>query len=579
MTTITQSENTLRPTVSRRQTVFLAVATIAVVGLAYGPMMWTFFAQQWSKPHYQYFPFVLGAFVWLLWRNGRLAQPLSPKHPRLIYFNLIMLGAIAWTFLAVAYLAYSPWLAVISAILLVASCFLRVSSHWRVGYLWGIWAMLWLLVPPPLNRDQQLIGWLQHLSSRVSSILLDWLGVEHLMEGNTLLLPNKQFFVDEACSGIVSVLSIIACAVIYGIWRNRPPVHVILLAVAGIGWATIMNVLRITVIAVVFDWQQVDWSSGTSHEILGLVIFTGIFLALVSTDYLLLALLAPITTRDGESLGEPIKYGAKLAAVWDVVQQWGAPQQNATVSKSTTRRSWDLVSRFALGVTAILAFGTLAAAQLVVPYLFAPAVTLTARGLERGLTMESALLPSRIEGMKRTDFKRQERETNNVFGQYSRIYEYQGAKGDRYLVSCDFPFSTDWHDLTVCYAGIGWNLNGEPQIRSTAGVDQGSWDYIEASFTKPDGSAALLVYSDFDEYGHIVAPPKNSLFYYAWLTLERRYRPTRAERLFQIQVWTTGAGEVREEQAIAARKLLLHAREQFRRFIVQSEVLKEPPRP
>ena len=221
----------------------------------------------------------------------------------------------------------SPWLAIVSAILLVASRFVRVSAAWRVEYLWGIWAMLLLLVPLPLNRDQLLINRLQHISSRLSSFFLDWLGVHHLMDGNTLRLPDKEFFVDEACSGIVSVMSVIACAVIYGIWRNRPPMHVILLAVAGVAWATLMNVARITTIAVAFAWWGVDWSSGTPHETLGLIVFTITFLALVSTDYLLVALLAPIVKDADDAVGSPIQYGAKVVGWWDRLQAWVLPDR------------------------------------------------------------------------------------------------------------------------------------------------------------------------------------------------------------------------------------------------------------
>ena len=152
-------------------------------------------------------------------------------------------------------------------------------------YLWGVWLLPWLVVPLPFGRDQMLITMLQRGSSQVSSIVLDWFRVPHLMEGNTLILPDKQFFVDEACSGIVSVMSIIACAVIYGVWRNRPPLHLVLLASAGVGWATLMNVVRISVIAIAYHWSGVDWSSGTPHEILGLLIFLITFVALVSTDY------------------------------------------------------------------------------------------------------------------------------------------------------------------------------------------------------------------------------------------------------------------------------------------------------
>ncbi len=83
----------------------------------------------------------------------------------------------------------------------------------------------------------QLIAFLQRLSSRVSSHILDLLKINHLMTGNVLQVPDKQFFVDEACSGIVSIMSVIAAGGIYCVWKNRPAIHVILLLVTGVIWA------------------------------------------------------------------------------------------------------------------------------------------------------------------------------------------------------------------------------------------------------------------------------------------------------------------------------------------------------
>ena len=201
----------------------MAVVTAVVIAISYGPYLWQFFVRQWELPHYQYFPFVLGAFVWLLWQRFSEAAPRADEHSgarrHAIYGSL----AAAFFLLALATLINRPWLAYLSFIFLLTGYFLRVASRWQVCYLWGIWALLWLIRPLPLNRDQQLISFLQHLSSRLSSRLLDWIGVTHLMEGNTLLLAEKQFFVDEACSGIVSVMSIVACAVN----RLSPPTNLL----------------------------------------------------------------------------------------------------------------------------------------------------------------------------------------------------------------------------------------------------------------------------------------------------------------------------------------------------------------
>ena len=73
-----------------------------------------------------------------------------------------------------------------------------------------VWLVMWLIVPPPFRWDFRLIVWLQSSTSRMASMLLDVVGVQHLMEGNVLVLPGHRMLVDEACSGVNSVLVLLA---------------------------------------------------------------------------------------------------------------------------------------------------------------------------------------------------------------------------------------------------------------------------------------------------------------------------------------------------------------------------------
>jgi exosortase len=441
----------------------VAAATAVVLGLAYGPLLMEFFANQWTRPHYQYFPFVIGAFALLLWQRCAQAEPRHKIGGAAYWIASCATFAGAAALLPVAYVANSPWLAYVSLIALVTSCFLRVSASWRVPYLWGIWLFLWLILPMPLSRDQQLISFLQRVSSKLSSIVLDWASVPHLMEGNTLRFAEKQFFVDDACSGIVSVMSIIACAVIYGVWRNRPPMHLATLAVAGVGWATLMNVVRISVIAMAYYWYGVDWSKGTPHEILGLLIFLCTFLALVSTDYALAVLLAPIKGPGGQLYTDSVRFGRRLVDAWDWLQGLGRPMMLAGASASepmqgstfrvqgseagfqrsadrqvtaactvreestgnTESRREELASRFVFGWVPLGLLGAVASLQLVVPFLFQQQPARPTASLERALALDETAIPKKCATVVQASYAPQERDRDDIFGNFSQTYEYR----------------------------------------------------------------------------------------------------------------------------------------------------------
>lgn len=548
---------------------FLFLNAVAV-GIAYGPLLGQFFVRQWSLPQYQYFPFVMGAFVWLLIRNTRDASPPPQRHPRIRAALNVACLIIAWGLLGVAYLIPSPWLAMVSAILAVGVGLLKLSQQRQIRYVLGLWLMLWLMVPLPLNRDQDLITGLQRLSSQLSSAFLDALGVEHLMEGNTLTLPGKQFFVDEACSGIVSLLSVTACAVIYGIWRDRRGAHVIVLALCGIGWATLMNVGRITTIAIVYDWFDADWSTGANHQILGLVFFLLVFLTLVCTDLFLVGFLAPIEPSLREVVGTPQPLGRNWMRLWDwmFTPRAGDTELEEAPAGGISRRFQPMC----WGWGTLATFVALPALSLVAGNLWRtenPGIAIIPRQrVDRALTCQQSTLPAQIQKLSVVKFSPIERERNDILGNFSRTYEYRDGDGMPYVVSCDFPYQGGWHELTICYRGIGWDLEQRRIVREEADAKGRQWMDMEAAFTKPDGNQGFLIACAFDENGTPLEIP-TSLF---WADLWNRFivgiSGPPSQVAFQVQVWVVAAQPISDEQRATARELLRQARERFHFAII-----------
>jgi exosortase len=563
----------LQSELKRRPSWIHLVANALLLAAAYGPLVVPFFARQWSLPQYQYFPFVIGAFIWLLVRNSRHAE--HPILPITKSFKLLTMVCISgsWALLGLAYFVPSPWLAAISALLLIGVGLLKLSRQRHIHYAWGLWLMLWLVVPLPLNRDQQLITGLQRLSSRLSSTFLDALGVEHLMEDNTLTLPGKQFFVDEACSGIVSLLSVITCAVIYGIWRDRRGAHVVILAFCGVGWATLMNVGRITTIAVVYDWFDADWSTGAIHEILGLVFFLFVFLALVCTDMFLVGLLAPIEPTLREVAGTPQPLGRNWMRFWDWLF-FPAPSNSLLDEEAPIAGITRRFQPMALGWASLVAFAVL------------PALTFAMGGfnrnerrtvavipqqlVDRALACQQNTLPAQIQHLSFAKFSPVQRDHNDILGNFSRTYEYRDTGGMLYIVSCDFPYQGGWHELTICYRGIGWDLSKRRVIHESKVAKGQRWTNMEAAFTKPDGSQGFLTASAFDEYGNPLDLPAYTLFEDIWRRITEGAKGPSPEVAFQVQVWVVSAQPIRNEQQDTARTLLRDARERFYKAIVGS---------
>jgi len=218
-------------------------ALLAVL-VAFGPMLFFYFRQQWARPEYQAFPLIVGAAIVILRMRISEAAEVNrwQKTIALVSFTAVTAGL---CLLFLSYLVFSPWLAMAAFIVTNFGLAAKLWQYRKVSGLWGLWATQFLLLPPPLDRDQMLIEYLQLSSSKLTSLVLDGLGVLHLMLGNELRFADRDFFVDEACSGIVSLISILSIIAIYCLWKRYRIGAASLLLASGLFLAVLMNTVRL----------------------------------------------------------------------------------------------------------------------------------------------------------------------------------------------------------------------------------------------------------------------------------------------------------------------------------------------
>jgi len=135
------------------------------------------------------------------------------------------------------------------------------------------WAFLLLMIPLPAIVLNQITFPLQLLASKVASTTLPWMGVPVLREGNVIILPAMALEVAEACSGIRSLMSLTALAVIYGYLMERRVGIRVLLAVASIPIAVAANSFRIVGTGLLVQYWDPDKAQGFFHEFSGWLIF------------------------------------------------------------------------------------------------------------------------------------------------------------------------------------------------------------------------------------------------------------------------------------------------------------------
>ncbi len=254
---------------------------------AHGPLIIEYLTTLWQKTHYQFFPFAIGAFIWLLvTRRSQEPQRWTRLGKALIAADICCL--------AYGYYNASPWFAALGLVAVATAWALsyRDAGYSRsLGYL-GL--LLLLVIRLPLLYDEAVIQWLQRITTSISSKTLNRLELLHVREGNLIEFPGKQFLVEEACSGVQSLFTILFLAALVICLKRRSVIHGIALLASGILFAGIMNVTRVVTIAAAWEISAIDLSVGWLHDVLGYLCLAVAALLLMSTDAFLGFLSDPI---------------------------------------------------------------------------------------------------------------------------------------------------------------------------------------------------------------------------------------------------------------------------------------------
>lgn len=483
-----------------------------LIALAFVPILIVHARMLWSRPHYQLFPMVVPGAIALAYRYARHLGPLSPGQAR-----TAALGAAAgWALLVFGVVFVSPPVGMVSALVTLLAAIYALGGRRLVLALLPAWGFLWLAVPLPSGLDLRLVSGLQNLVSRWSSQLLDAFHVFHVMEGNVVEVARRRLLVDQACSGIYSLLTLLMGAIFYALWTRTGWIRGMVLLAAAVFWVLAGNVARIVSIVLLFDRRGIDASGGKKHEALGIALFVMMLLMVASSDRLY-AFIEAVGARTWAFLtrarkhaggrsrsaagrgGQPEK-GPRAAEAGSV-----GPQDGARTKLAPLRRAW--VGSTAWGAV----FGLMLLPQYLMPGVDWREVLATndvySKPFEK-LVAESmpAVWPpgQAAEGpFVRLGFNTEHRKMDDSWGENSRIWMFR--KGTRSAaLSVDYQF-VGWHELTLCYSSKGWQAVGRRVVSPGPGQPA---TVVVVDMLDPQGAHGMVVYGMYLVDGTPVMPPE-----------------------------------------------------------------------
>ncbi|TWT35965.1 Transmembrane exosortase (Exosortase_EpsH) [Posidoniimonas corsicana] len=549
----------------------LFIAAAAAIALGVLPLFAAELSVLASRDMYTYFPFIYAFIGFVAWQRWQAAEgTIGPRASRSWWPELLCLSGALGVLLLHAGL-FGPWLGGAAATLTLAAAAFVVRRVRAVQF-WDLWALFLVTQRMPLEADRKLAAALQQRSSGLSSLMLDSLGVLHVRAGNIIELPGKPLFVDEACSGVVSTMSVIAAAAVLAVWRQRPLLHTLLLIACSVGWALLMNASRITAIAAMYSWHGIDLTAGPQHELVGLAAFAVLMLCLWSTDLALAALAARIDGWQEE--GFSLERGRVARFYNRAVSFLLFPQPD---------RDARLLDRPAVRPVPALRLGTLAVCFAAVGLLHGYALyanyrasTLDRSGVvARLLDLDESRVDAAVAPWRVTKHELQERNTISELAPLSMVYYLTDAGGDHTaILSIDFPFHRRWHNVCGCYTNSGWRQTSEANHALASDVPVEGGGYVTADLESERGTYGRVAFANYFEDGRLIAPPAHlPSLGYAVDTLIHKWRHARQlslrpQKLIQIQVFAEQEQPFTESQQQELSELLESSSHMLESFLL-----------
>jgi exosortase len=196
---------------SRRLTAWCVILA-GLVLLLYGPVIKDLVLQWWTDADYGHGFFVPLFSGYILWRERDRWTKTEIKPSNFGF--VVMLGAIG--LLLLGSLGAEFFTSRCSLLFLIAGIILFLAG-WKMlrAVSFPLGYLLWM-IPIPVIIYNQITFPLQLIASRLATAWLEFAQVPVLRDGNILIMSNYSLEVVEACSGIRSLLTLMALAVAYG---------------------------------------------------------------------------------------------------------------------------------------------------------------------------------------------------------------------------------------------------------------------------------------------------------------------------------------------------------------------------
>jgi exosortase len=268
--------NTLSSHLQRHLLPYILLAALVLFNI---PILISLIADWAHDGNYSHGFLVIPISIYLFYRRkSELIFPAIPSRAGLI---LLILGCFGLIFGTAASEFFTTRVSFVICLSGLALYYLGAANFKKI---WFALFFLFFMIPIPATIYYSATLPMQLFATKVTNIVLHYIGVPSNRQGNIILLPAYKLEVTEACSGLRSLATLLALSALFGNLTLPGRIRPIILFLSAIPIAIVVNIFRLVFTGVGAYAISPKLAANFLHELSGILVFV---LALI-----LMALLA-----------------------------------------------------------------------------------------------------------------------------------------------------------------------------------------------------------------------------------------------------------------------------------------------
>lgn len=266
----------------------MVAGLVAALIWTYWPVLPGLVAQWWNEDEYSHgflIPIVSAYLVWTK-RDELKATAVRPT-----FWGLVVM-AMALAIYVTGIVGADLFLQRVSMVVMIAGGILYVVGLPVLRVVAFPLGFLLLMIPLPGIIFNSIAFPLQLFAAKIASATMETCGVLVFREGNVMHLASVSLDVEEACSGIRSLMSMTALGLLYAYLAYSSWLPRLLLLLAIVPIAIAANVFRVTMTGLLAHYVSVDTALGAFHTAGGWSVFIIAAALLLGVSRLLRVLVA-----------------------------------------------------------------------------------------------------------------------------------------------------------------------------------------------------------------------------------------------------------------------------------------------